>query len=183
MNLELFQLINGISGHVVYLDKLMIFIAKYSPLLYAFLLITQWLFRGDYGKKASINAVFAGILALGINLLISTIYFEPRPFVNHKDNLLIKHPADASFPSDHASGGSAFAFTELIYDKIFGKIMMILTLLVLFARVYVGVHYPIDVLGGFLIGYISSRVIKKFNQVFNPLELFIIKIWHKIFVF
>ncbi|MDN5317929.1 MAG: undecaprenyl-diphosphatase, partial [Thermoanaerobacterium sp.] len=106
-------------------------------------------------------------------------YFEPRPFVTHKVNLLVKHPSDASFPSDHLSGGSAITFTELKYNKIIGSIMMLLTILLIIARVYVGVHYPIDVIGGFVIGYVSSKLIKYLNSVLNPIETFILKIWHR----
>ncbi|KUK35017.1 MAG: Phosphoesterase, PA-phosphatase related protein [Caldanaerobacter subterraneus] len=101
--------------------------------------------------------------------------------MHHKVNLLVKHPADASFPSDHASGDSALSFTELMYDKIIGSIMMVLTLLLLFARIYVGVHYPLDVIAGFIIGFISSKILRGLEGILSPVEGYIIKIWHKIF--
>jgi undecaprenyl-diphosphatase len=143
----------------------------------------QWLKGGDRGKKASMNAFLAAIAALGLNLIASTIYFEPRPFVHHKVNLLVKHSADASFPSDHASGGSALSFAEIKFDRLIGKIMMVLTLLLLFARVYVGVHYPFDVVAGFVIGFIGSEIVNRLNGIFDPIEGHVIKIWHKIFAF
>lgn len=183
MNLTLFHMINGLAGHNIFLDKTMIFIALYSPILYGLILLVQWFVGGDSAKKASINAFFAVVIALGLNLIISAIYFEPRPFVNHRVNLLVRHPADASFPSDHASGGSALFFAELMYDKVIGKVMMGLTLLLLFARVYVGVHYPFDVIGGFAIGFIGSEIVKRLDGIFDPIEGYIIRIWHKIFAF
>ncbi|SHF25911.1 undecaprenyl-diphosphatase [Thermoanaerobacter uzonensis DSM 18761] len=181
MNLTLFHMINGLAGHNIFLDKIMTFIAVYSPILYGMLMLVQWFIGGDKGKKTSMNAFFAAIIALGLNLIISTVYFEPRPFVHHKVNLLVKHPADASFPSDHASGGSALSFTELMYDKIIGSIMMVLTLLLLFARIYVGVHYPLDIIAGFIIGFISSKILRGLEGILSPVEGYIIKIWHEIF--
>ncbi|MGB9779749.1 undecaprenyl-diphosphatase [Caldanaerobacter sp.] len=183
MNLKLFHMINGLAGHNIFLDKTMIFIAVYSPLIYGVLLILQWFIGSDSGKKASMDAFFAAIIALGLNLMVSTIYFEPRPFVHNKVNLLVRHPADASFPSDHASGGSALSFAELMYDRLIGRIMMGLTLLLLFARVYVGVHYPFDVIGGFAIGFMGSEIVKRLDGIFDPIEGYVIKIWHKIFAF
>lgn len=179
MNYAVFQIINGFAGHNSILDKIMIFTALYSPIIYGALVIVQWFIGGDRGKKASMDDFFAAVIALSTNFIISKFYFEPRPFVTHKINLLVKHPSDASFPSDHLSGGSAITFTELKYNKIIGSIMMLLTILLIIARVYVGVHYPIDVIGGFVIGYISSKLIKYLNIVLNPIETFILKTWHR----
>lgn len=180
MNIALFHLVNNLAGQNRLVDKIMIFIAVYSPLLYGALMIIQWFIGGDYGKKASMNAFFSAVIALGINLIISTFYFEPRPFVSHKVNLLVKHPNDASFPSDHASGGSSLTFAEIKYDKIIGSVMMVMTIILLFARVYVGVHYPFDVIGGFVIGFISSRLVNRLDIVINPIEKFILSMWHKL---
>ncbi|MDI6603908.1 MAG: undecaprenyl-diphosphatase [Thermoanaerobacteraceae bacterium] len=181
MNLILFHFLNGLAGHTIIIDKIIIFLAVYSPAVYVLLMIVQWFLCGDKGKKASVKAFFAAVIAMALNLTISKIYFEPRPFVHHKVNLLVKHPADASFPSDHAAFGSALAFTEIMYDKVIGSIMMILTIILLFARVYVGVHYPIDMIGGFLVGYISSKIVKYGSFIFNPIETFVLNMWHKVF--
>ncbi|SNX53290.1 undecaprenyl-diphosphatase [Thermoanaerobacterium sp. RBIITD] len=179
MNLTLFQMINGMAGHGGIIDKTMIFIAVYSPILYGVLMIIQWFIGGDRGKSASMDAFFAALIALSINQIISVFYFEPRPFVSHKVHLLVKHPPDASFPSDHSAGGSSLTFTELMHDKVIGSIMMVLTLVLLVARVYVGVHYPIDVIGGFIIGYISSKIVKHMSVVLKPIEKYILTIWHR----
>jgi len=51
----------------------------------------------------------------------------------------------------------------------------------LFARIYVGVHYPLDVIAGFIIGFISSKILRGLEGILSPVEGYIIKIWHKIF--
>jgi len=60
---------------------------------------------------------FACLLAYGINLLIEQFLFEPRPFIGHKVHLLISHPADASFPSDHSAWSFA-VFGMLLFTLI-----------------------------------------------------------------
>ncbi|AGB19954.1 undecaprenyl-diphosphatase [Thermoanaerobacterium thermosaccharolyticum] len=179
MNYAVFQIINGFAGHNSILDKIMIFTALYSPIIYGALMIVQWFKGGDMGKKASMDDFFAAVIALSTNFIISKFYFEPRPFVTHKVNLLVKHPSDASFPSDHLSGGSAIAFTQLKGNKLIGAIMMVLTILLLIARVYVGVHYPVDVVAGFVIGFLSSKLVKYLKGIFDPIENHILKIWHR----
>ena len=128
---------------------------------------------------------FACLLAYGINLLIEQFLFEPRPFIGHKVHLLISHPADASFPSDHSAWSFAVfgmllfalivpAYTALRlryrrgYQPAFPSLAMPLLLLVVafviaciigFARIYVGVHYPGDILGGAIHGLIAAFIV------------------------
>lgn len=64
-----------------------------------------------------------------------------RPFVHNKVNLLISHSADASFPSDHATGTMGIALRLRKYNRILGMIMTILSIVVGFSRVYVGNHW------------------------------------------
>ncbi|MDK2806385.1 MAG: undecaprenyl-diphosphatase [Thermoanaerobacterium sp.] len=179
MNYAIFQFINGFAGHNSIIDKVMIFIALYSPIIYGILIMIQWFIGGNEGKKVSMDDLFAALIALSANFIISRFYFEPRPFVSHKVNLLIKHSSDASFPSDHLSGGSAIAFTQIRGNKFIGVIMMLLTVLLLIARVYVGVHYPMDVIAGFVIGFLSSKFLKYLKGILTPIENYILKIWHR----
>jgi undecaprenyl-diphosphatase len=65
--------------------------------------------------------------------------------------LLISQSHDPSFPSDHATGAFALAFGIWLYDRTIGGILLVLAAIVAFARVYVGTHYPGDVVAGALI--------------------------------
>lgn len=127
----------------------------------------------------------ACLVAYAINLLIELFVFEPRPFVTHKVNLLISHAADSSFPSDHTAWSFAvigmllFAFLPLWLSKRRGTTNArqasqgvsqrkpILLLIVAFvigcsiglARIYVGVHYPDDILGGAIDGLLAALLV------------------------
>lgn len=159
INFWLFHLING-GYHNMILDKIMIFFAIYSPLLFVLIMVYA-IASKRIDRRIIIKMLMTAVLALAINMLIAKIYFEPRPFVTQKVRLLISHARDSSFPSDHAAGSSALTFAVLGYDDTAGIIMLVITAIVMLARVYVGVHYPLDVLTGLIIGYISSIIVNK----------------------
>ena len=127
----------------------------------------------------------ACLLAYGINLLIEQFVFEPRPFVSHKVHLLISHAADSSFPSDHTAWSFAvigmllFTFLPMFTSArrkqkdqgqqanvaLFRKpVWYIIAAFVIgcsigLARIFVGLHYPGDVLGGALDGLVAAYIV------------------------
>jgi membrane-associated phospholipid phosphatase len=101
---------------------------------------------------AVLATVSAGI-ALLIVMPIANAVDRTRPFVAHPHSkLLISHGTDPGFPSDHATAAFAMALGLWLYDRTIGAIALVLAAIVAFARVYVGVHYPSDVVAGMLLG-------------------------------
>ena len=111
------------------------------------------------------------------NLIIKNLFARIRPYeVIDGLILLVGKAPDYSFPSGHT--GSAFALAVVIFmvmDRKYGIIALILASLMGFSRLYVGIHYPSDVLGGVILGVVtsviavkcfpdSSRLMKKFIQ-------------------
>ncbi|WP_258110596.1 undecaprenyl-diphosphatase [Alicyclobacillus sp. SP_1] len=167
----LYHFVNNLSGHVAILDAIMIVLAKDAPFLYAALFIVAWftLPREDSKiRHGLIVSVLAGILALVVNVVISHIWFRPRPFAvlpNGTFHQLIAHSNDASFPSDHASGSFAFAFGVYRRGPIWiRRSFMALAILVAIARVYVGLHWPTDVVAGVVVGLFSSMIAWRFEK-------------------
>lgn len=104
-------------------------------------------------RIGAVMATAAGGVALLIVQPIANAVDRTRPFVAHPHSeLLISHGRDAGFPSDHATGAFAMAMALWLYDRTIGAICFVLAAIVAFSRVYVGVHYPGDVVGGALIG-------------------------------
>ncbi len=161
INKKLFLLINNLSGNII-LDNFFIFVAKYMPFIFAFLLIILYFANK---KDKSLFALYSGILGLLINFIISIFYFHPRPFMVGIGNTLIYHKPETSFPSDHATLCFSIAFSFIFFqEKIIGIILLILSIILGFSRVYVGVHFPFDIIGSIIVSIISLLVIKIFSN-------------------
>lgn len=116
------------------------------------------------GKKTR-RAGAAAALALIIGTLIANVCLKNmvarvRPYDTYSALIpLISKQKDWSFPSGHtcASFASAFVYIRLLPKK-YGILTMILACLIAFSRLYLGVHYPTDVLAGIVIGWLASVI-------------------------
>ena len=166
MNDWLFSLINGMANHSVIVDALMISISKLVPYLY--ILILAWLYvkgfrTGSFKLRGEsfATAVLLVICLIG-SFILGSMFYENRPFVDHPDAVLIlNHAADASFPSDHAIGTMALACGILFYRWNLGTWMVYGSILVGISRVFVGNHYPGDILGAFILVWILTALYNK----------------------
>ena len=111
----------------------------------------------------SFGSTYAMMLALMIGALITNIICKPvfartRPYeVIDGLMLLVKKQMDYSFPSGHSCAsfaGALAGFKQL--PRPYGAGLLVLAGLIAFSRLYVGVHYPSDVLGGILIGLFAG---------------------------
>lgn len=185
MDYTIYSLINGMAGKVALLDKTMVFIAQNFQYLFVIALLLLW-FKKDTKEKVAANrkvaiiAMMTMLIAVGINLIIAHVYFRPRPYTLHAAHLLVRPSVDPSFPSDHATFAFALALPILVVNKYFGRVMIVMALLLSFSRVFVGIHYPLDVVGGALIAYATYKIIFKFPKYFDYIAIFLLSIWEKI---
>ncbi|WCK52932.1 undecaprenyl-diphosphatase [Aneurinibacillus sp. Ricciae_BoGa-3] len=180
MNYYLFHLVNQWAGKLSWLDAIMCFITNYALVIYALILIAIWLAGNKMDKRSVLYAGITGVLAIVFNLIISKVYFEPRPFITHHVNLLLPHPNDASFPSDHTSGAFGLAIAMLMFKPKWGYGMLVLAVLTGFSRIFVGHHYPGDVLGSIIVAIISAFLISKGKRLLEPVVRLVIAIYEKV---
>jgi undecaprenyl-diphosphatase len=161
----LFTTINGLAGRSAVVDTLMLGSAKYLPLIFALALIALWLTWKPCNQRGAFLAGSSALIALGIGQLLGYAFPRPRPYVAHSVNLLIGRSADTSFPSDHATLGFAVAVMVWQYNRRVGAWLLILAFILAFSRVFVGAHYPGDVVGGAILGSVTSVVIAILSEL------------------
>ncbi len=188
MDTTLFEFINGLAGHSTVVDNLFIYLTNYGPMLFVLILLAIWFSRKNklVRREAVLFALTITFVALFFNQLIELIYFRSRPFVTGTVSLLIEKSAEStSFPSNHAAGAFAIAFALYWRKWKYGALMIILAILLAFSRVFVGVHYPLDVLSGALVALLAFLLVswqqKPLERVFQSVLTRFQKVEEKIF--
>ncbi len=156
LNHRLFDDINTFARDTGWLHSPLVDYAKDGVVLFGLLLIIG-LIRSRHGTPrtlaAAVWACLAVLIAVAVNQPIVHAAHEARPYTGHPTVLvLVTRSADLSFPSDHSVMAGATAAGLLLVSRKLGLVAVVAALLMAFARVYVGAHYPGDVLAGLAIG-------------------------------
>ncbi|HLZ21879.1 MAG TPA: phosphatase PAP2 family protein [Ktedonobacterales bacterium] len=150
------------------------------------------------GQRFALLGCLAVVLGILLTLTIGNLLFEPRPFVSHPGivHQLVPHPADAAFPSDHETVIAAVATILVLYlmtvilplrrmasanspeFAVLSRLAAVVTILAVLgllavayigvSRVYVGVHYPGDILGGAASGAIAGGAAAAVRPIAEP---------------
>ncbi|MDQ2668521.1 MAG: phosphatase PAP2 family protein [Gemmatimonadota bacterium] len=158
IDVALFHWINGFAGRWASLDLLMIGTTRYSPIIFAVVLLACWArWRPAWQRGAALAGV-AALLALGFGQLGNLIFPRARPFVVTAATVLVPHAGDSSFPSDHAILAFAVTIVLATVNRTLGAMLGAFGMLVLISRVFVGAHYPTDVIGGAAVGALGAWI-------------------------
>ena len=179
-DVALFRLINNLTMVLpAPLSAFFRFMAVGAPFIFGAVFILLWFFAARQAavRRAVVLAVLSGVLALALNFVISHLWNRLRPFaVLHHVHQLVAHAPYHSFPSDHAAGSFAFATVMFLAGRFWGWAFLVTAVVVAFARVYVGVHWPSDVAGGAVVGFLAAKVVLAERRELEPLVRRVVRI-------
>ncbi len=169
MDKMLLSYIASLQGQNALIDRFFIVTASYSSYFFmiVFMLITGYitLFKGPGRRKPLLVAILILSFTLGANMLIRTVVGRERPFVTFGEFApLIYHTASFSFPSNHAAVSFAVAWTGFLVSPLVGWLIAGIAVIVSFSRVYVGVHFPADILAGMLVSFIVFFLVSRIEK-------------------
>src|SRR5205823_628254 len=164
MDASLYQWVNRLAERTAFAHPLFVAYAKYGMVLFAVLLVGGWWSARSTDDRRALAAVISGgagaLTALGAAQLIGHVVGRARPYaLTPAAHVLVDRTSDFSFPSDHATAVGAVAAGLWLANRRFGLVATALALLMAFTRVYVGAHYPGDVIGGLLLGAVVVLVL------------------------
>lgn len=160
INNNLFRMINDLGKEFPFTNLPMIIIAEYTVVFLAIFVLLFWFTKNKENKMMLICAGITFILAESIGKFAGLLHFNQQPFaVLSNTNQLIEKSINNSFPSDHTILFFSFCMSFWLFKKGKWFVWILLAILVGVSRIWVGVHYPLDVLVGAFIGIISAVII------------------------
>lgn len=173
MNNSIFFSLYNLSHQSPFFDWLVIFFSQYFQYFVISLAIIFLLshhdvlnsnnkFKDNILKLKEIFLVSLSVfLAWVSSIFLKIIFHTSRPFIEFPNIVPFFRPTDYSFPSGHSAFFMAVSVAIFLYHKKMGYIFMIFAFLIGISRVIAGVHYPVDIVGGYVFGSIISYLLIK----------------------
>ncbi len=159
MNQDIFYFLNNFALNSESLDTIFIFLADWLIWWVIFYVVVLF-FLKKITLKLITKILIATLLAWLISKIIKYFYFSPRPFVLLDDvKMLFNHGLNDSFPSGHATFTFALAMAVSLFKSYkIGILLFISAILISLSRVIVGIHWPLDILAGSILGIVIPLI-------------------------
>jgi len=160
LNRTLFLQINGGASTPPWLVDTAYVIAEWLIYLLPALMLALWLWGGHDRRRLAAKTLLVTLLALGINQIIALFWMHPRPFMIGLGHAWLEHVPDSSFPSDHGTVFAAVGLALMLGGAArLAAVVLGTGLAVAWARIFLGVHYPIDMVGAVVVSAVACGVI------------------------
>lgn len=178
-----------LSGHIRSFDVLMNVVTSdiFMPAVLFLTLMAVWFSgRNQQAREKNQRSVLCALIGMAIaNVVVklcNSAYDRPRPYEVFNIQPLYHPSADPSFPSNMAAVCFAVAMGIWMYNRKLGTLLLIPAIIVSFSRVYVGIHYPLDTIGGFFIAIVAAGVAFLVLRMIEPLPTKVINLMRKIYL-
>ena len=173
-------LINGWARHNSLADTLAVWCANDLIFVMVAVVALRWWQIGNYPRMrhTCLVAGLSFLLAVAINLVIALFIHRIRPNDAGLTQALITHSPDWSFPSDHAATSTAIAVALWFQDhRKLAMALFVAAAVICVSRVFVGVHYVSDVIGGAFVGIATAYIVSKLFVEGNKLSRELVRIF------
>ncbi len=172
MNNQIFFALYGLAHQTTFFDWVYSFFAETFPYLVLvgagiFLLFHHEVFSAEKPLKVLaqkwkeiVLVFFSGIFAWVISHFLKILFHTPRPFVEFSNVHNLISETGFAFPSGHATFYMALALAIFLTHKKAGYWFIFFVFLIGLARIIVGVHFPVDILGGFILGAVIAYLVR-----------------------
>lgn len=164
-----------VNSHNQYFNQIMIYLTTYGREVFWILaIIFLFIFGKKEGRRTAAFIALVIVILIPLGIVSKQIIERPRPLIPESD-FLIASDSQYSFPSGHALTVSAGATISLLLFNTSSKQLYISLLLVseaglvCFSRIYVGGHYPLDIIAGILLGVGISFIVIGYENKLNRL--------------
>ena len=160
-NRSLFLVMNGPEGTPAWLVSAAVVLGNFLIYLVPVLLAWMWLTGGVRQRNLALKTFAVVMLAVGVNQLIALVWQHPRPAILGLGHTWIEHQPDSSFPSDHVTVLFGVGLTLLFGGATaLAGFMLACTIVVAWARVFLGVHFPLDMLGAVCVSGVTLALVR-----------------------
>lgn len=171
--------INGPAGSFAISDMIMVGLAQWAVfLIVGSIALRWWFFTPRPAQRfAAVSCGFATAIGLGLNQIVLLFVNRIRPYDAGVSHLIVGRSTDPSFPSDHATVVVAIAIMLwLLKDRLRYHYGMI-ALCVSYSRVFIGMHYVGDVLGGMVTAAAAAILVRSFYRQELAINGFLLKLF------
>ncbi|WP_412890067.1 undecaprenyl-diphosphatase [Bacillus sp. 1P06AnD] len=158
-NIHMFRMVNDLGKDYTFLNPIFVFIAQYTVYLLGLAVVIYFFSKPAKNKIMVVSIAFSLVLAEILAKIVGLFHTNNQPFAELAHvNKLIEKTVDNSFPSDHTILFFTVCFSFFFFGKKGRWLWVIAAFCVGISRIWVGVHYPFDVIVGALLGILSSYI-------------------------